>query len=186
MSQDIPPSEPNPLPANLESLEKQLRALPQPALPDALSKNLIDAIPSTIGGVTAAAGAAKLLILLAGIGIAAIITMAVVFTWLHGNSNLPPGPNSGTVRASPATEPSTATSKAVQSFENAVQFDPFNAAAWFNLAKAYAEVHRGNDAVSAAEKAIDIAKSRNNAALATAVEAWLKTYRTTLPAQSNH
>jgi hypothetical protein len=58
-----------------------------------------------------------------------------------------------------------------------VHFDPYNAEAWFSLAKAQADVHRSADAISSAQKAIDIARSRNRSDLVDTVEAWLRSYR---------
>jgi hypothetical protein len=117
---------------------------------------------------------------IAAIGVVCIVMPAVVYTWMmHLNWKPPTG--SGEKRdikvASPAGKSVPATSKAVQKFEQAVQVDPYNADAWFSLAKAQADVHRPDDAISSAQKAIDVARSRNRAALVDTVETWLRSYR---------
>jgi outer membrane protein TolC len=58
-----------------------------------------------------------------------------------------------------------------------VRIYPYNADAWFSLAKAQADVHRSADAISSAQKAIDVARSRNNAGFVNTIETWLRSYR---------
>jgi tetratricopeptide (TPR) repeat protein len=70
-----------------------------------------------------------------------------------------------------------AASKAVQQYDRAVTVDPYNADAWFALAKAQADLHRSEDAISSAQKALDAARSRNRSDLAGRIEAWLRSYR---------
>jgi tetratricopeptide (TPR) repeat protein len=97
----------------------------------------------------------------------------------HMNSKPPAGSNEnqGASVVSTDGKDTPPTSKAVQEYEQAVRFDPYNADAWFSLAKAQADVHRSADAISSAQKAIDIARSRDRAALVDTVETWLRSYR---------
>ena len=67
----------------------------------------------------------------------------------------------------------------LQQFESAVRLDPYNADAWLSLAKAQADVHRTDDAISSAQKALDIARSRNRSDLIGTIEAWLRSRRAT-------
>ena len=190
MSQGQPPSpEPDDLRRpSLESLEQQLRTLPQPVVPDTLSTKLIAAIPAVAGKASVSvSGMTKFWLWTVGLAAAGILASTLVFTWIvRENSNSLPAPKANNSAAETSTIGSKppASSKALQQFEQAVRFDPFNANAWFNLAKAQAAEHRSDDAISSAEKGLDIAHSRNNAALANTIEAWLRSYRATLSGQS--
>jgi tetratricopeptide (TPR) repeat protein len=110
--------------------------------------------------------------------VAGILLSAAAVVWLTSrNSHAPPEPNASpsATSSSAATGPSaTTSSKTIQTYEQAVRFDPYNADAWFNLAKAQAEVHRTDEALSSAQKALDIARSRNQTALVETIEAWLR------------
>ena len=170
MSQAVPPfPEPNPPRADLEALEEKLRALAPPAVPAALESKLIASIPaagalgrwprcsqSTGFGSWARRGFASL----AG---------AVVHWWpSEANSGRgQPGP-AKTERADRPIPP------AIKKYEDAISVDPYNAEAWFNLAKAQAAVHMTDEAVSSAQKAIDVARVRDRIGYANDVEAWLQ------------
>jgi thioredoxin-like negative regulator of GroEL len=78
--------------------------------------------------------------------------------------------------SSAAGKNAPATSKDIQKYEQVVRFDPYNADAWFSLAKAQAQVNRSEDAISSARKAIDIGRSRNRSDFVGAVETWLRAY----------
>jgi len=69
------------------------------------------------------------------------------------------------------------TSKRTRDYEEAVRVDPYNADAWFALAKAQAAVDRADEAVSSAQKALDVARSRDRNELAQTIEAWLRLHR---------
>ena len=172
MDQDVSPSpESDPRRLSLESLEEKLRALPLPPVPENLPSNLIAAIPPT----KAISSLGR------GVGVICIAVPAVVYSWLtHTNSKPPAGSNENqgaAVSSADGKAAMPAPSKAVREYEQAVRFDPYNADAWFSLAKAQADVHRSADAISSAQKAIDIARSRDRAALVDTVETWLRSYR---------
>ncbi|HZZ29073.1 MAG TPA: tetratricopeptide repeat protein [Pirellulales bacterium] len=189
MSQAVPPSpQPDLHQRPLESLEEQLRALPPPTVPAALPAKLIAALPATAATATFAAGSAKLWLWLVGIGAAVVLLAALMITGLtHSGSNAPPEPKPAAANSA-ATANSTlvpaAVSKTIENYQQAVTVDPYNADAWFNLAKAQAAAQLSADAISSAKKAIDIAHSRNQTTFVSTIEAWLRSYRATLPGQS--
>jgi cytochrome c-type biogenesis protein CcmH/NrfG len=147
------------------------------AVPAGLPSKLIAAIPPTTVVSSPGSGVRRLWPWIGAVGVICITASAVVFSWLvHLNSK--PAAESNEDRSPTTNKKVTPTSsKAVQDFEQAVQFDPFNADAWFRLAKAQAEVHRTADAISSAQKAIDVGRSRNSTAFVDTVEAWLRSYR---------
>jgi tetratricopeptide (TPR) repeat protein len=181
MSQGVPPlPDREPGRISLESLESQLRALPPPTVPATLPSKLISAIPPLAAKSTLVGGIAKTWYWVAGLIAAGIVVLAIGYSILsRGNSHPDRAPTpAGRANDSSAkaqTEP--ATSPAVRKFEQAVQDDPYNAAAWLNLAKAQAELHRTSDAISSAEKALDIAHSQNRADLVKSIETWLRSIR---------
>ena len=74
--------------------------------------------------------------------------------------------------------------KTVQKYEQIVSVDPYNADAWFALAKAQADLHRSEDAIASAQKALDVARSRNRSDLAGTIETWLQSYGRTQSGRS--
>ena len=149
-------------------------------MPDALSSKLIAAIPPAKAAGATATGVTKYWPWIAGVSLICIAAGAVLYSrQIFWNSKPPLGANEnpGAAASSTAGKDPPATSKAIQQFENAVRFDPYNADAWFSLAKAQADVHRTEDAISSAQKALDIARSRNRSDLAGTIEAWLRSHR---------
>ena len=172
--------EPDPRRLSLESLEQQLRTLPSPAVPEALPLRLIASIPPTKIVSSLASQVIRRWPWIAGVCAFCITVSAVVYT-LQWHRNTKPvtelnANRNGTV-SSPTGNDVPVSSKAVLEYERAVRFDPYNADAWFGLAKAQADVHRSSDAISSAQKAIDIARSRNRSDLVSTIQAWLRSYR---------
>jgi hypothetical protein len=176
MNRDVSPTpEPDPRRLSLESLEEKLRALPLADVPDDLTSKLVAALPpaQAVGPLN---GLPKPWPWIGAVGVLCI-TASVVGVWLiQVNSKPPKVPNEN--RNPPtATNEAPRTSKAVQDFEQTVRFDPYNADAWYGLAKAQAEMGHSTDAISSAQKAIDIGRSRNRTDFVNTVEAWLRSYR---------
>ncbi len=187
MNQGTPSPEPDPGRLSLESLEQKLRALPPAAVPEALPSKLIGAIPPIKAMGSGGAGTGRRWPWIAAAGVMCMAVFAVSYSWLVlWNSKPPTLSNENRNETVPATtgKDVPASSKAVEQYEQAVRFDPYNADAWFGLAKAQANVHRSADALSSAQKAIDIARSRNRSDLVDRVEAWQRSYRATQPGQS--
>jgi tetratricopeptide (TPR) repeat protein len=188
MSQGLPSSpQPDPHQLSSESLEQQLRALPLPAVPDTLPQKLIAAIPRAAAASAPATKITSLRLWIGGVVLIGIVLSTVVAIWLkNGNSSPPPesNANSSSKSVNASTGLRAPTSKAIEQYEQAVQFDPYNADAWFNLAKAQAEAHRTAEALSSAQKALDIARSRNRSALAEAIEAWMHSHQNLPSSQS--
>ena len=177
---ELPSPDPDPRRLSLESLEQKLRALPFAEVPEALPSKLVAAIPPTkaIGSLTT--GTIKRWPWIAAVGVMCCIVSAVLYSWLmHWNSKRPTGSNENRAATGSSTTGNhvLVSSKAVREYEQAVRFDPYNADAWFRLAKAQANAHQSADAISSAQKAIDIARSRNRTDLVDTVEAWLRSYR---------
>ena len=173
MSPAVPPlPEPDPSRADLATLEEKLRALAPPRVPTALESKLVASIPSAGAAGALATMIAKYWLWIAGTAGVCIVAGALVHWW-------PSGANFGGGQPGKATveNGNRPTSAALKKFEDAVSVEPYNAEAWFNLAKAQAEAHRPEDAVSSAQKAIDVARSRDRNDFAQNVEAWLKTYK---------
>jgi cytochrome c-type biogenesis protein CcmH/NrfG len=175
-----PTPEPDPKRLSLESLEEQLRALPPSKVPDALHSKLIAAIPPAKAAAATATGLARFWPWIAGVSLICVAVGVALYSrqtfWnpkphADSNENLDAAASSKLAKEPPAT------SKAVQQLENAVRLDPYNADAWFSLAKAQADVQRTEDAISSAQKAIDIARSRNRSDLAGTIEGWLRSHR---------
>jgi tetratricopeptide (TPR) repeat protein len=175
-----PSSEPDPRRLELESLEQRLRALPLAAVPNALPSKLVAAIPAAKAAGYSASRVPEKWPWIAGVGAMCIIGGAIIYSALiHSNppgaANLKP-PATGS-SASAAKGPTS--SPAILEGEKTVSRDPYNADAWFNLAKAQADLGRSADAVSSAEKALDVARSRNRRDLQTTIESWLRSHRPT-------
>ena len=175
MNPDLPqPPQPE---RSLESLERQLRALPPPPVPAHLPGKLIAAIAPVPAAAGAAASSWKLWPWMAAIGVAAVVAAAMTSTWLaNRNPGLaPPAKVEG--GAGNSNGLNSPTSKRTRDYEEAVRVDPYNADAWFALAKAQAAVDRADEAVSSAQKALDVARSRDRNELAQTIEAWLRLHR---------
>ena len=181
MNRDVSPSpEPDPRRLSLESLEEKLRALPLAPVPENLSSNLIAAIPPAKAGSSLGSRVTRRWPWIGAVGVVCITLSAVVYSWRTRMNSMPPAgsnENQGAAVSSTDGKDMRAPSKAVREYEQAVRFDPYNADAWFSLAKAQADVHRSADAISSAQKAIDIARSRNRSAFVDTVETWLRSYR---------
>jgi hypothetical protein len=187
MNKGIPP-EPDPQ-LRLESLEKQLRPLPPPSVPVVLPSKLIAGIPIPAPTSSLAVSVTKQWPWMPGIGAMGILILSLGHAWLAcSNSNAFPESNANGSATDQLVTGQTAAvpTKTIRDCEQAVHIDPYNADAWFNLAKAQADMHRSTDAISSAQKAIDVARSRNRIALANTVEAWLRTYGATRSEQSSH
>jgi tetratricopeptide (TPR) repeat protein len=182
-----PTPEPDPERLSLESLEGRLRALPPTEVPDALSSKLIATIPPAKAAGTTATGVTRYWPWIAGVSLICIAAAAVFSSrQIFWNSKPPLGANDNVDAASSkAGKDPLATSKAVQQFDSAVRIDPYDADAWFSLAKAQADVHRAEDAISSAQKALDIARSRNRLDLASTIESWLRSHRSAQSGRPN-
>jgi hypothetical protein len=165
---------------SLESLEERLRALPTAPVPELLPSKLIAAIPPAKAAGSLASSFITRWPWIAGI-VVMCITAPAAFYSLHvyWNSKSRAGSNENGNPKVPSRggKDVPGTSKSVRNYEQAVRFDPYNADAWFRLAKAQADVHRSADAISSAQKAIDIARSRNRSDLAHMVDEWMRSYR---------
>ena len=181
MNRDVLPSpEPDPGRLSLESLEEKLRALPLAPVPEAFSSKLIAAIPPIKPISSLGNRIIRRWPWIGAVGVMCITVSAVVYSWLlHLNSkpSTESRENRGATVSSTVGKDVPGSSKAVREYEQAVRFDPYNADAWFSLAKAQANAHQSADAISSAQKAIDIARSRNRADLVDTVEAWMRSYR---------
>jgi cytochrome c-type biogenesis protein CcmH/NrfG len=178
MNQDVSsPLEPDPHRLTSESLAEQLRALPLAPVPDGLPAQLAAAIPPATTVGTPGSRVPRHWPWIAAVGVVCITTSAVVGSWwMHVNSKPPAAPNENGHPSTIENQPPTS-SKSIRDLEQAVSVDPYNADAWFSLAKAQAEVHRSADAISSAQKAIDVGRSRNRTAFVDLVEAWVRSYR---------
>ena len=171
------PQLPQPEPS-LEPLERQLRALPLPAIPAHLPSKLIAAIAPMPTAAGTVASIWKLWPWMAAIGGAGVMAAALTYTWLANRNPNPAPPAKVESGAGNSTNVLDApTSKAIRDAEEAVRIDPYNADAWFALAKAQAATNRPDEAISSAKKALDVARSRNRNDLVQTIEAWLRTHR---------
>jgi tetratricopeptide (TPR) repeat protein len=149
-------------------------------VPESLPSKLIAAVPATKAGGAAATSVITYWPWIAGVALISIAASAVVYSrHMLWNSKPPAASKENAGARGPSTigKDAPATSKAIQQYEQAVRFDPYNADAWFALAKAQAAAHRSEDALSSAEKALDVARSRNRSELAGTIQAWLRSYR---------
>ncbi len=67
--------------------------------------------------------------------------------------------------------------EAIEHYEQATRLRPDYAMAYANLARVYARTQRSSQAVAAAQKALDLARSKGQTTLAKQLEDWLKSYR---------
>jgi protein O-mannosyl-transferase len=65
---------------------------------------------------------------------------------------------------------------AIEHFRQALRLKPQFADAYYNLALAYAAMHQTSEAVAAAGKALELARSQGQTALAKQIEDWLNSY----------
>jgi cytochrome c-type biogenesis protein CcmH/NrfG len=174
-----PPPDPDPR-LSVESLEQQLRALPPAQVPEALPSKLIASIPAAKAAGSLVTSIASRWPWIVGVAVLCITVPATIYLWQMDWGTKPPAgadANRESADSSNAGKNEPATSKDIQTYEQAVRFDPYNADAWFSLAKAQAQVNRSEDAISSARKAIDIGRSRNRSDFVGAVETWLRAYQ---------
>ena len=74
-------------------------------------------------------------------------------------------------------------SEAAEHFQKAVQLKPTYLEAWNNLLMAYDQLHRTDDAIAAARKLVEVAKSQNQYELAKRIEQWLSTHQSAPPSK---
>jgi tetratricopeptide (TPR) repeat protein len=172
--------EPDPRRLSLEALEQKLRALPPAAVPKGLPSKLIAGIPAGKAAGSVGSQLVRHWPWIGVVGLACISLSAIVYSWVVNGQSTDPAAANESSKAAATSKVQTnvpATSKAIRDFEQAVRIDPFNANAWFGLAKAQAGARQTADAISAAQKAIDVARARNRLDLAGTVETWLRSYR---------
>jgi hypothetical protein len=178
MSRSVGP-EPDPR-LSLEALEEQLRALPPAEVPADLSSKLVAGIQVSKATSSFGGAAARLWIWVGAVSVICVALSTGVYFTVDGSSSKvtrPASENGNPADSSSRKEADAASSKALADYEQAVRVDPFNADAWFALAKAQSDVQRSADAMASAQKAIDVARSRNRLDFAGNVEAWLRSYR---------
>jgi len=74
--------------------------------------------------------------------------------------------------------------EAVESYQQVLRLKPDFTEVYLDLALAYANLHRSSEAITAAQKALELARSQGQTALAKKIEDWLNSYRAGLPGQS--
>jgi cytochrome c-type biogenesis protein CcmH/NrfG len=171
--------DPDPQRPTLASLEARLRTLPPVEVPAALSSKLIATISPGKAAVATTSGLVMYLLWVAAVTVICIAAGAAIYSaQFYWATKHEPGTKQNPTTALPsnADKASPSTSKAIEQFESAVRIDPYNADAWFNLAKSQANERRTIDAVSSARKALDIARSTNRSDLVRTVEAWLRAH----------
>jgi tetratricopeptide (TPR) repeat protein len=92
---------------------------------------------------------------------------------LHYKPDYPPAHNSlgsALVQAGRMQE-------AIEHFKEALRLEPEYFKAYNNLALAYVKTHQSSEAIATAQKALDIARSKNDAVRAKQIEDWLNSYR---------
>jgi tetratricopeptide (TPR) repeat protein len=72
--------------------------------------------------------------------------------------------------------------EAIEHYQQALRQKPDFDAVYSNLVSVYVGLHRPDEAVATAQKALDIARSRGQAAQAKQIEDWLNSYRAELSA----
>jgi cytochrome c-type biogenesis protein CcmH/NrfG len=169
--------EPDPRRASLESIEAQLQALPAPEVPEGLAAKLILSISTPSAAAVAAAGINKAWFYFVGI-VAAGAVAAVIFSSLSTKNDAPRAADADAMQKSPKPTATELTlpgkSKSSREAERAVPVDPYNADAWFSLAKVQASEGKATEAISSARKALDIARSGKRPELVTPIETWLR------------
>jgi tetratricopeptide (TPR) repeat protein len=69
------------------------------------------------------------------------------------------------------------TEEAVEHFQYVLRLKPDLTEAYFNLAILYASMHKSPEAIATGRKALEVAQSKNQTALAKKIENWLNNYR---------
>ncbi|MGD0653496.1 MAG: tetratricopeptide repeat protein [Thermoguttaceae bacterium] len=69
---------------------------------------------------------------------------------------------------------------AIEAYGQALHLKPDLIEAYFNLALVYAEIHKSSEAIDAGQKALELARSKNQTAMAKKIEDWLNNYRASL------
>ncbi len=164
---------PDPKSLELELLEARLRAIAPPAVPERLVEKLAVGIPragASSGGLLNKprlwfAACAAMVVIIAAVSVA---------VWSHWGSGSGRRNAGGPQQNGGSGVPNTIKNQAIGQYEHAVAVDPYNAEAWFNLAKAQADAGRWDEAISSAQKSIDIARSRGRTDFVHMVEAWVK------------
>jgi hypothetical protein len=171
--------EPDPRRLSLEALEQKLRALPPAAVPKGLPSKLIAGIPAGKAAGSVGTQLVRHWPWIGAVGVLCVALSAMVYSWVvNGKSTAPAANENGNAAATSITEKGApATSIMIRDYEQAVRIDPYNADAWFGLAKAQAGAHQTADAITSAQKAVDVARARNRLDLAGTVETWLRSYR---------
>ena len=67
--------------------------------------------------------------------------------------------------------------EAIEHFKQALRIKPDFIDAYFLLALAYASVNQSNEAIAAAQKALNLARTEKQTALARQIEDWLNSYQ---------
>ncbi len=80
-----------------------------------------------------------------------------------------------------ALERSHQSGAAVEQYKECLRLDPVNAQALANLASAYVDIGRNEEAIAAARKAITLARQQGDTGLAERADAWLAHYLTSHP-----
>jgi cytochrome c-type biogenesis protein CcmH/NrfG len=178
MNAGLPNPESDPS-VSIDAIEAQLRGLPPPSVPEGLAGKLIGAIPQAVVGAAASTAAVKIWAVVVGIIAVGAVAVGLTVQWLSGENPVAPKPNANTNANAPAAQGNPAAiapalQKELQRCEEATRNDPFDAAAWFNLAKAQLRAQRKADAIVSAHKALDIARSGRWPDLVAPVEAWLR------------
>ncbi|MGA2799130.1 MAG: tetratricopeptide repeat protein [Thermoguttaceae bacterium] len=70
-------------------------------------------------------------------------------------------------------------------YQQALRLNPDLINAYYNLALAYARLQQSSEAVAAARKGLELARSAGQANLAKQIEDWLNSYRAGLPGVQN-
>jgi tetratricopeptide (TPR) repeat protein len=73
--------------------------------------------------------------------------------------------------------------EAIEHFKEALKLRPDYIEAYANLAVACANANQSSEAIASAQKGLDLARSKYQSAMAMEIEAWLNSYRASLPEQ---
>ena len=75
--------------------------------------------------------------------------------------------------------------EAVEHYRQAIALRKDFTPVYYNLATTYAKMHESSEAIAMAQKALDLARSQSQAALAEKIEKWLNSYRAGLSDMPN-
>jgi protein O-GlcNAc transferase len=67
--------------------------------------------------------------------------------------------------------------EAIEHFKQALRIKPDYAGAYYLMAMAYANINQNTEAITAAQKALDLARDEKQTALTQQIEDWLNSYR---------